>query len=64
MSLHTSEAKMSESRRVQWWVQGRVPCPPYFWTRLRPEGPNKIFFEIKPSSTPPLSESLEPPLES
>ena len=35
---------------------GEGPGPlPYFWTILRPEGPNKIFFKTAPS---PLSQGL------
>ena len=35
------------------------PCPPYFWTKLRPKGPKKIIFKTAP---PPLSEGLDLPL--
>ena len=34
---------------------GRLGPPPYFWTKLRPEGPSKIFFKTAPS---PLSQGL------
>ena len=47
--------------------------PPYFWTKLRPERRNKIFFKTAPSPLsqglndcaplPPLSEGLDPPLD-
>ena len=32
------------------------PAPPYFSTKMRPEGPNKIFWGTGP---PPLSEGLD-----
>ena len=35
----------------------RLPPPPYFWTKLRPEGP-KNFFKTAP---PPLSQGLDDP---
>ena len=53
---------------------GEVPAPPpttpYFWTKLRPEGPKKIFLETTPppllsqglDDRLPLSEDLDPPL--
>ena len=34
------------------------PAPPYFETKLRPEGPKKYFLE----TGPPLSEGLDLPL--
>ena len=48
--------------------------PPYFWTKLRPEGLNKILFKTAPSPLsqglndrpaplPPLSEGLDPRLD-
>ena len=42
--------------------RGPVP-PPYFWTKLRPEGPQKIFLGGG-ESPPPLSKGLDdlPPL--
>ena len=48
----------------------RVACPPpYFSTKMRPEGPKKIFLETAPPLSqglddrpPPLSESLDPSL--
>ena len=54
----------------QWWIQGRGSGAPYFWTKLRPEGSKKNFFETAaPLSqglddrTPlPLSEGLDLPL--
>ena len=27
------------------------PCPPYFWTKLRPKGPKKLF--LRPGGGPP-----------
>ena len=36
--------------------------PPYFSTKMRPEGPKKIFLETAPPPPPPLSEGLDPPL--
>ena len=39
----------------QWWIQGRGPPPrppTYSLTKLRPEGPKKVFFETVPP--PPL----------
>ena len=49
------------------------PGPPYFYTKLRPEGPKKMFFWDRPPlfsesgwpdpSPPPLSEGLVPPLK-
>ena len=47
------------------------PPPPCFYTKLRSEGPKKIFFEAAPPSqgiddraplSSPLSEGLHPPL--
>ena len=35
----------------QWRIQGRALVPPYFETKLRPEGLKKYFFETTP---PPL----------
>ena len=59
----------------QWHIQGRGPggpAPPYFWTKLWPEGPKKSFFRPPHSNNlrvwmtgPPLSEGLDdraPPL--
>ena len=40
-------------------------APPYFWTKLRPEGPKKFFFESPPPPSPPprfLSWGLDPAL--
>ena len=61
--------------QLQWRIQGRAPrAPPYFSTKMRPEGPKKIFWETAPPPphlrvwmTPPplpLSEGLDPPLNS
>ena len=39
--------------------------PPYFSTKMRPEGPKKFILETPPPPTPPpLSEGLDPPLGS
>ena len=61
----------------QQWIQGRglgTPPPPYFYSKLRPEGPNKIFFGdwtpilylrvwmTAPPTPPFLTEGLDPPL--
>ena len=43
---------------LQWQIQGRGPGgppPPYFRTKLRPEGPKKFFLETSP---PPVSKGL------
>ena len=41
-------------------VPGGPPArPPYFQTKLRPEGPKKIFFLDRPLSHPPLSQGLD-----
>ena len=32
-------------------------APPYFWTKLRPEGPKKMFLETTPP--PPLCQGLD-----
>ena len=40
----------------QWRIQGRGPgggAPPYFSTKMRPEGPKKIFLETAPPPPPP-----------
>ena len=37
---------------IQWRIQGRTPPPPhpvYFWTKLRPKGPKKVFFKTSPT---------------
>ena len=56
---------------LQWRIQARGlggggGPPPYFWTKLRPEGPKKIFWETAPSSTAPLpllpSQGMDPAL--
>jgi len=49
------------------------PPPPYFPTKMRPEGPKKMFLETGPPplsrglddrpSPPPISEGLDPPLK-
>ena len=36
--------------------------PPNFWTKLRSEGPKKIFWETGPPPPPPLSQGLDPAL--
>ena len=43
----------------RWLIQGRgpPPSPPYFWTKLRPEGPKKVWG--RPG--PPLSKGLVDP---
>ena len=48
----------------------RPPLPPYFYTKLRPKGLKKFFFETRPPLSQglddralPLSEGLDPPLE-
>ena len=53
----------------QWHIQGRGPggpAPPYFWTKLWPEGPKKSFFRPPHTNNlrvwmtgPPLSEGLD-----
>ena len=43
---------------LHWWIQGRSPGgpgPPYFSTKMRPEGPKKIFLE----TGPPLSQGVD-----
>ena len=49
--------------------KGPGACPPYFSTKMRPEGPKKIFLKTAPSpnlgvwmSAPPLSHDLDSPL--
>ena len=42
---------------VQWRIQrrgsrGPAPPPPYFWTKLRSEGPRKFFWETGPPPPP------------
>ena len=40
---------------VQWRIQRRGPrgpAPPYFWTKLRSEGPRKFFWETGQPHTP------------
>ena len=41
--------------QLQWWIQGRGPGgpgPPYFSTKMRPEGPKKIYLETGPTLIP------------
>ena len=44
--------------KMQWWIQGRGPGarpgPPYFSTKMRPEGLKKMFFSTTPPPPPPL----------
>ena len=46
--------KMWISVLMQWWIQGRgpgsraLPYSPYYWTKLRPEGPKHFFWETTP----------------
>ena len=55
----------------RWRIQergpgGPSPPPPYFWTKVRPEGPKSFFFFFQDRAPPapsPLSEGLEPPLD-
>ena len=54
---------------LQWQIQergpgGLPPAPPYFKTKLRPEGGKKIFLATNPPPSPhtPLSEGLDLPL--
>ena len=52
------------SRRGTRGVQ--VLPPPYFWTKVRPEGPKSFFFFFQnraPPAPSPLSEGLDPPLD-
>ena len=42
----------AEENVFQWRIQGRAPPPPYFWTKLRPEGPITFFGGEDP--LPPL----------
>ena len=46
------------------WAGGPVP-PSYFLTKMRPEGPKKIFLETDPPDPPPppSSEGLDLPLQ-
>ena len=46
---------------VQWGIQGRglVGPPPYFLTKLRPEGRKKFFLETGSTPPPPLSQGLD-----
>ena len=47
---------------IQWRIQGRGsggPAPPYFQTKLRPEGSKKFFGDLPPPPTPPLSKRLD-----
>ena len=51
---------------------GEAGSPPYFWTKLRPEGPKNFFLRPppplsqglgdRPHPPPPLSEALDPSL--
>ena len=57
-----SRSVLSESDDSKWTAvadpgkgPGGLGPPPYFWTKLRPEGPSKIFFKTAPS---PLSQGL------
>ena len=68
---HSGDTKFGPGK-MQWWIQGRSlgghpPPPPYFWTKLRPEGLKNIFLETGPSPlddhSPPLSLGLGPPLK-
>ena len=66
---------ISMTKWIQCQIQGRgrgarPPLPPYFWTKLRPKGPKKIFFKTRPPLSQglddralPLSEGLDLPLE-
>ena len=54
----------------RWRIQergpgGPSPPPPYFWTKVRPEGPKSFFFfqDRAPPAPSPLSEGLDPPLD-
>ena len=39
---------------AQWWIQGGHPPAPYFWIKLRPEGPKKSF-----ETWPPLYKGMD-----
>ena len=57
--IHFSSWAYDLTHRSQWRIQGRGqggPPPPYFSTKMRPEGPNTIFWGTGP---PPLSEGLD-----
>ena len=41
----------------QWRIQARGPDPPPFWTKLRPEGPKKVYGGG--DCLPPLSKGLD-----
>ena len=58
--------------QLQWRIPGDQPPRPYFWTKLRPDGPKKFFWRAPPPRlsrglddrppSPPLSEGVDPPL--
>ena len=53
MWYNITEKKTIKERLVlimQWRIQGRAS--PYFYTKLRPEGPKKFFLEISPPPPP------------
>ena len=48
--------------QLQWRIQGRGsggPVPPYFSTKMRPEGPKNFFGDCPPPLPPPLSQGRD-----
>ena len=58
-SFNMISLRLSGVNCLQWRIQGRGPGdpPPYFSTKLRPEGQKKLFGDRPP--TPPLSQGLD-----
>ena len=68
--LETNRSPEARARTGDWSRGGaRPPPPPYFWTKLRPEGPKKVWgrpgpplskgLVDPPPPSPPLSQGLD-----